>query len=545
MLVLTYAASTGAAQTCSLVAPDHVENPAGFPNHGVPDSEIAVGTELVLTCSNSWLRLLDKSSVGLPLQAKLGDYDDPTYPAFFPVNAPPISGEFHLIGDPMVHFDYEDERFWVVALEGRGTLAPFPWTYSHIHIAVSTDATPDDWDASWLKFDYCMWEDGGCSNINGFAHNFVLAVGGDTVYISLIDDEGGDDKATTLMMLDKDELMAGNAPTPVFLHLDESPINEQTWGHAVAVEYDAWDNDDPVYAVAPGEPPNTPTPNHQDTILVGTIVKDGSTFTYENFALRGGGLPDWFDTDRSAATPNNDVTLIAGRFLHATYRPDPEGGGRIYTCHHVRENVGTSQSPTPGTRNIVRWYVIHTNGWPEGNDDPSLESYGEIIVADAETYDPSIAVDAAGNVALSWTQSGTEMYPEFWMGVHRAGIDSPGVLGITALQQDSSVVRSIQSIDYSGTDPDPTEPCRFWGHSALGTDMDEWTSYVVRLCWDCSCDCFADQDGNGTLDTLDTMLFMSRLASGDTKADCNKDGVLDVHDATCFEAIYSAGCGKK
>lgn len=43
------------------------------------------------------------------------------------------------------------------------------------------------------------------------------------------------------------------------------------------------------------------------------------------------------------------------------------------------------------------------------------------------------------------------------------------------------------------------------------------------------------------LDTCDMMPFMSQPASGDLKSECYRNGILDTHDATRFEAVCKVG----
>ena len=192
------------------------------------------------------------------------------------------------------------------------------------------------------------------------------------------------------MMLDKDDLMAGTQSTPQFLNLFESvPVSLQVWGHAIAVEYDAWNNSEPVYTVATGKSPHFPSAHHQDTIFIGAIVPSGSTWQYVSYPITGVDLPEWFDNATSAATPGGNVAVIGRSFLHATYRHDGEVGGRIWTCHHLRDSTGGS-NPQPVGGNYIRWYEIHTNGWPNTSNVPTIASYGDIMLEGGETYDPSI-----------------------------------------------------------------------------------------------------------------------------------------------------------
>ena len=127
------------------------------------------------------------------------------------------------------------------------------------------------------------------------------------------------------------------------------------------------------------------------------------------------------------------------------------------------------------------------------------------------------------------------------MGVQRS-FDTPGTLGYSRMIEDSSVTKSGQKADYSGIDPDPEDPCLFWGHSPLGLSSTLWDSYVGVLCVpDCDADSYADQDANQVYDAFDVLIFSERFRAGDPRADCNGDRVLDILDYLCFNSLFSAG----
>jgi len=54
--------------------------------------------------------------------------------------------------------------------------------------------------------------------------------------------------------------------------------------------------------------------------------------------------------------------------------------------------------------------------------------------------------------------------------------------------------------------------------------------------------CVADCNGDGLLNILDFTCFQALFASGDSGADCNGDGSLNILDFTCFQAAFAAGC---
>lgn len=532
-------------QTCLFAEEDHEENPLGFDNSETTDSEVAVGTDRILTCSNAWLRLLDKSgNLVSPGQARLGDDPLPSAPDpfFFPSNSPQTNSHF-FIGDPAVYFDHENSRFWVVACEAEFIKSLGAWAYSHFHIAVSTSATPANWTTAWLKYDYCLAEPGGCTNFDGVAHNLTIFVDGDTLYITTVDDQQPTGtRRSSLVMIDKVALMNGTQAAPQIIELENAPHNETTWGHTVAVEYDAWNNTRPVYTVVSGNAPSGAPTTPQTTIRIGAITNSGGTFSYQSFNLTGGNLAPWFDNAGTSATPTGTVTPLLRTFMHATHRPDATVGGRIWTCAHIRASTGGA-NPTPVPGNFVRYYEIHTNGWPTSGQNPTLAWSADIHPAGLETYDPSIAVDMFGNIGLAWTQSGPNLQPEFWMGVQRY-IDAVGVLGQTRLIHGSNSTRTVgggQVIDYSGIDPDAWL-CRFVGHSGLAkaNSTTLWQSHVGSLCTvDTLClSDFADQDDNRVFDERDGAEFNRRFQAGDRRADCNRDTRLDVMDYVCFNDIF-------
>ncbi|MCA9277691.1 MAG: hypothetical protein H6815_02780 [Phycisphaeraceae bacterium] len=54
--------------------------------------------------------------------------------------------------------------------------------------------------------------------------------------------------------------------------------------------------------------------------------------------------------------------------------------------------------------------------------------------------------------------------------------------------------------------------------------------------------CFADCDGNGTLNIFDYICFGNAYASGLMWADCDGNGALNIFDYICFGNEYAAGC---
>ena len=58
----------------------------------------------------------------------------------------------------------------------------------------------------------------------------------------------------------------------------------------------------------------------------------------------------------------------------------------------------------------------------------------------------------------------------------------------------------------------------------------------------CESGCYADFNGDGSLDILDFVAFQGAFQAADPQADCNDDGALDILDFVCFQGAFGAGC---
>lgn len=65
---------------------------------------------------------------------------------------------------------------------------------------------------------------------------------------------------------------------------------------------------------------------------------------------------------------------------------------------------------------------------------------------------------------------------------------------------------------------------------------------VVGLVFTTEPHCYADCDGDGTLDVFDLLCYMNLFQDGDDLADCNRDGTLNLFDFICFQSHFDAGC---
>ncbi len=73
---------------------------------------------------------------------------------------------------------------------------------------------------------------------------------------------------------------------------------------------------------------------------------------------------------------------------------------------------------------------------------------------------------------------------------------------------------------------------------AAGAEQDQDGDGVPDSC----AVCYADFNGDGTLDLFDFLAFVNSFNAGDPKADCTADAALDLFDFLCFVNAFNAGC---
>ena len=77
---------------------------------------------------------------------------------------------------------------------------------------------------------------------------------------------------------------------------------------------------------------------------------------------------------------------------------------------------------------------------------------------------------------------------------------------------------------------------------SFSTVNGESANGVVRRSGCPAPDCYADFDGDGSLNIFDFLAFQNAFDSGDAAADCDEDGSLTLFDFLCFQNAFDAGC---
>jgi hypothetical protein len=128
----------------------------------------------------------------------------------------------------------------------------------------------------------------------------------------------------------------------------------------------------------------------------------------------------------------------------------------------------TEIEPIGSSVPLVHWFKLNVSN-PNA---PTLVAQGDIsgaaIGTNVATFNPSIAVDAAGDVIVNFTASGPNIYPGDYY-VYQRGSDPPGSFSAPTLYQASTGFfnsgngASVQPWgNYSSVTVDPNNPNSFW-----------------------------------------------------------------------------------
>ena len=387
-----------------------------------PHNGLAIGTNFVVMIEGSLIEWTNLTG-GSPTQQSV-------YSFFSSLS--PTGGLF----DQRVVYDSVNQRF-VAMME---YLAP-DGTTSNMDIAVSKDSNPNDgWTFSQLNTTV---------TIGGQSTDFdrpTLAVDGSNVYI---------------LASQYNINVSGYAGTENWIIGDTAGAGGGIYGGGTlsVTASEAMPSTQGIFAVASGNNgktyyASTFTSGSQVAVALQTYDKATNTFsTTSTIALgnidQGGSY--------TAQQQGTSLLLDAGdnRIASMVY-----ANGFLYAVAEMK--------PTGSSVPLVHWFKIDVSN-PSA---PSLVAQGDIsgsaIGTSVATFNPSIAVDAAGDVLINFTASGPNMYPADYY-VFQGGSDPVGSFSAPVLYQASTGFfnagdgSSVQSwgVNSSAT-VDPNNPNSFW-----------------------------------------------------------------------------------
>jgi len=413
-----------------------------------PDTHVAIGGGAgtggrVVMVTNSGLQIWDKTGAALagplPLDFFLGT---------------PVPSGF----DPKVLYDQHADRFFIVVLEGKTP------ALSTLHLAVSTSATPGNLTTDWI-----LMAGSAVTAVDGAATWFDYpSLGADAdalVVTGNLFDASGFHRGAKIRVFDKASLLAGvyaftdldvsEADVPGSFTLQPAHVFGTTDSGGFYLvnrigptAYRLWE-----IAGAPAAP---------------VIVGNAPHFWASGFQV---GLAP------QAGTPVQ-LDTVSGRAMNAVYRD-----GHVWTTL-------TGDTDLDGWGEVY-WAKIATNGGMPAPATVADAGYIDGSDGDEVTFMPSIAVNAAGDAAICYTQSFVDQFPDMRY-VTRAAADPPAFFQAPVVAATSvgfydaffPLVRDRWG-DYSATVVDPDDDLTFWAANEIvalsGIDVSIWGTFIARL----------------------------------------------------------------
>ncbi|MEM7200422.1 MAG: hypothetical protein AAF628_09175 [Planctomycetota bacterium] len=395
-----------------------------------PDPHLAVGPNHVVQVCNGGIAFFGKDGTRLRQQVLGGGN------GFF---GPAGASDF--VFDPEVVFDPHDQRFIVAAAEDTD---PLGGGESWFLLAVSDDADPR---GRWHRYRLAATALGGGGDID----SPNLASDARAIYLAADFFTGGD--KYLVYALDKAPLLAGSpAPTPQSVRIDgaQSFGLPMIYGSAPALymlQHDENRRSDRLRLHAIVDPLTTPVRTTFD-LTVPSYEPPGAVQQHGTSAL---------------------VQIFEARFWSCVWRD-----GSLWAVHH--------QGILPPR---LRWYEIHTNGWPASGATPTLAQTGELDEGPGiATFCGAIGVDENGDALITYARSSTTE-PLAIGRVSRRALDPPGVM------TDHAVVRvsagpagGVRWGDYGQVAWDPYDPCTLWYAHEYAPGASTWNTWIgrQRLC---------------------------------------------------------------
>jgi hypothetical protein len=147
--------------------------------------------------------------------------------------------------------------------------------------------------------------------------------------------------------------------------------------------------------------------------------------------------------------------------------------GLLYVVHSVNKPVLLGSAIHD--QKVIRWYIIETNGWPDGATNPSIRDSGEInagTTLDAEDNPfpvhlicPAITANESGDVAIVACKTSIT-HPLTIVATGRfEGTDAGEMFDLYDVKPSDSTRQPSPNRwgDYSGVAPDPADGETFWG----------------------------------------------------------------------------------
>lgn len=423
------------------------------PVNGVPDPELAVGHHEIVALSNQYVGVFTKSG------ALVASSPLTTWAGMAGLFGTPLG---KLVFDPEVLYDAVDidSRYWLVALS---LPTSGPQLGPEFHLAISQlNADPWSWFVYTIDATPDMPPGFGFPTDFWFLDSPNLAVDEAWVYLNAnarrrtdttsdppVPINNGQHFNLTYMYAKSIAMAGGTLPAPIkIVEPFTGPMDLRRMVYNSLAQNLSYDAGVPQYMVTPEFHESDVLDEVHLSYLDPTVPSKTTT----TIALPAGAhyrFPVYVPQFNST----NTLTPVDCRFWTSVYRD-----GFLWAAQHVR--------PTGTERNVVRWFKFHMNGWGPSCPGcvPALAGWGTIDAGPSmHAFYPSITVANDGQAAITYTRAGSAEHSSMRM----VRTDGSGAFAIeTVIKTNVHSWQDNQAWgDYSGTEPDPAVPGKFWGHA--------------------------------------------------------------------------------
>jgi hypothetical protein len=236
----------------------------------------------------------------------------------------------------------------------------------------------------------------------------------------------------------------------------------------------------------------------------------GALFTMAAAVMHGapGGGPEWFVTtgngsniqvtrmdNPQSAAPTFTTTAVGVNAYTAGGNPSAPQGNGVITTNDARmlnaewrnnRLVSTlaAAGGSVGNRTVARWFDLSTSG-----ANPTLNDQGIIDPgAGIFTYFPSIAIDASGDLGMTYMQSSAGTFISMFA-TGRNSTDAAGTMETPVLVKGGAAEYNdftgspFRAGDYSATGVDPSNPTTFWVANEYATNAasENWGTWIGSI----------------------------------------------------------------
>lgn len=418
-----------------------------------PDNASAAGPSNIVVAVNGQIEVMSKSGT-VQLNQSLVNFFKPLNPLsnFSDANQTQAF-------DPKVAYDATSGRFVVVALEQSDAGGTYnDVNSSRILVAISNGGDPSNpanWSYTSINSELTIGGKPSWADFPG------LATDGAAIYVTanMFDHATGNYQGSRLWVVNESTRAVSAAYNPSVASGATGAGSGELFTLMPAQMYGAAAGAGTYLVSYDGASSKTASGKALNVIKVtNPFGSSGPSFSYQQVNvgnIDSAGQYSGFTAPQRGTTARIDAG--DDRALSAIWR-----NGSLYVAADVLPPSGSDAGHV-----TAHWFQISTTGSKLALTQQGNVS-GAAIGSGVRTYYPSLAVDAAGDIVINVSASGTNLYPGAYYAVHLAG-DAAGTTrtAVAFAPGVASYVRSFGSGDnrwgdFSSITPDPSSSNGFW-----------------------------------------------------------------------------------